>query len=60
MDEYKKKLKIEVKNLKECQQKEGVSSCFKCDKMFKCELRLTYVRSVYESMSKGKVGGFEF
>jgi len=31
-----------------------------CDKLFECALRDEYVKAVYESMSKGQGGGFEF
>jgi hypothetical protein len=46
--------------LAECQQKNGLDSCFKCDKLFECEIRIKYVKTVYESMSHGQGGGFEF
>jgi hypothetical protein len=32
----------------------------KCEKMFGCEIRELYVKAVYESMNKGRSGGFEF
>ena len=35
-------------------------SCFGCPYIIGCELRKTYVGSVYASMSKGAGGGFEF
>ena len=47
---YKDKLKQQIQILKNCQQKEKVDSCFKCSKLLKCEVRINYVRSVYESM----------
>ena len=59
-DEYKESLKIEIKNIKRCQERRGVDSCLKCDKLLECEIRAKYVQTVYESMSKGKIGGFEF
>jgi hypothetical protein len=48
-------LKVEL-----CQQKKEFKSCSDCELFFSCELRLDYVKSVYNSMSKGETGGFEF
>jgi len=46
--------------LQACQKQTGVTSCLKCEKVIGCELRNEYVKKVYESMSKGEGGGFEF
>ena len=46
--------------LKACQQERELKSCLSCEKINDCELRDSYVRAVYESMSKGAGGGFEF
>ncbi|NPA29356.1 MAG: hypothetical protein GXO33_04140 [Epsilonproteobacteria bacterium] len=43
-----------------CQKERGVRSCMACDKVLGCEIRSEYVKKVYESMSKGEGGGFEF
>ncbi|WP_456402845.1 hypothetical protein [Hydrogenimonas sp.] len=43
-----------------CQKERGVSSCLECEKVIGCEIRADYVKKVYESMSKGEGGGFEF
>ncbi len=43
-----------------CQKKMEVDSCMKCKKMFECQIRQNYVKAVYESMSLGQSGGFEF
>ncbi|WP_353662782.1 hypothetical protein [Hydrogenimonas sp. SS33] len=43
-----------------CQQEHNVTSCLKCEKILGCEIRAQYVKKVYESMSKGQGGGFEF
>ena len=43
-----------------CQKEHGVDSCMKCEKILGCEVRNDYVKKVYESMSKGEGGGFEF
>ncbi|MFA6138674.1 MAG: hypothetical protein WC667_11365 [Sulfurimonas sp.] len=38
----------------------SIKSCSRCEQYFACELRNNYVKSVYNSMSKGETGGFEF
>jgi hypothetical protein len=46
--------------LKTCQKERGLKSCLACEKINDCELRDAYVKAVYDSMSKGSGGGFEF
>ena len=46
--------------LEKCQQEKQLSSCMKCDKILECETRDSYIKAVYDSMSKGAGGGFEF
>ena len=46
--------------LQSCQKDRAVQSCSKCEQFFGCELRDEYVKAVYNSMSKGDTGGFEF
>lgn len=53
-------LEEKTKELKACQQEKGLKSCLSCEKINNCELRDSYVKAVYESMSKGAGGGFEF
>lgn len=50
-----------LKELQECQTKNSLNSCMKCDMFLKCELRAEYVLSAYQSMNEdmGK-GGFDF
>ncbi len=60
LDKWEKAREEAKKMLQECQKQMGVSSCFKCEKIIGCELRNEYVKKVYESMSKGQGGGFEF
>jgi hypothetical protein len=43
-----------------CQKEKNLASCSICQMYMDCELRLDYVKSVYNSMSKGETGGFEF
>ena len=49
-----------VVKLEECQKEKGHLSCSKCEFYFGCQLRNEYVKAVYNSMSKGDTGGFEF
>lgn len=48
---------IEIEN---CQKDKNLESCSSCEHYLSCELRTNYVKSVYNSMSKGDTGGFEF
>ena len=50
-----------LKELQECQAKNSLDSCMKCDMFLKCDLRKEYVLSAYESMNEDmKQGGFDF
>jgi len=60
LDEWQIILKQKKGELEMCQKEHNVTSCLKCEKLLNCELRDTYVKAVYDSMSKGKGGGFEF
>ena len=53
-------LEEKTEELKTCQQNKGLKSCLGCEKVNNCDIRDTYVKAVYESMSKGATGGFEF
>ena len=46
--------------LTKCQDSKKLKSCFVCEDLISCDIRLNYVKAVYHSMSKGQVGGFEF
>ncbi|MRI58872.1 MAG: hypothetical protein C6H99_05125 [Epsilonproteobacteria bacterium] len=59
-DRYELALREALKELKACQESKKVSSCLKCKEIIGCKIRNGYVRAVYESMNKGKGGGFEF
>ena len=48
---------IEIQN---CQKEKNLNSCSVCENYLSCALRTDYVKSVYNSMSKGDTGGFEF
>ncbi len=60
LDEWELKLEEQLKVLQSCQNDKGFNSCNPCELFFECELRKKYVLAVYESMSKGSGGGFEF
>ena len=59
-DAWEEKLEVELDKLTECQKSKGLDSCSECELMFDCEVREACVKAVYESMSKGHSGGFEF
>ncbi len=46
--------------LENCQREQQLKSCLNCPKFQECTLREEYIKSVYESMSRGESGGFEF
>ena len=60
LDEWQITLKQKRVELEKCQVESQVSSCMKCEKLLDCVLRDSYIKAVYDSMSKGKGGGFEF
>ncbi len=60
LDEWKIALKQKKAELKVCQGEHQVKSCMSCEKLLDCEVRDSYIKAVYDSMSKGAGGGFEF
>jgi hypothetical protein len=60
----KDRFELEMDNKKEilqnCQSDKGLNSCFNCNELFNCQIRKDYVDAVYNSMSKGNVGDFDF
>jgi hypothetical protein len=46
--------------LEECQKSKNLKSCFACEKLLDCIIRDEYIQAVYDSMSRGETGGFEF
>ena len=52
-DIYEQILDKNLLALQECQTKMGKQSCLQCEKVLDCPTRDKYVKSVYESMSKG-------
>ena len=59
-DQFEERLFGVLDKLQECQVKNAVKSCSDCEHFLSCELRTDYVKAVYNSMSKGDTGGFEF
>jgi len=57
---YENKLDNTKEVLVNCQHTKEVASCLQCTELIGCPIRAQYVRSVYESMSKGATGGFDF
>jgi len=60
LDKFELHLNSMIKQLQTCQNQKTLKSCSECELYFGCELRENYVKSVYNSMSKGDTGGFEF
>ncbi len=59
-DRWQKALEIKMQELQRCQEEHGLRSCLTCEKILGCSIRNAYVNAVYESMNKGRGGGFEF
>jgi len=59
-DKFELYLDEMIVKLQDCQQNKSLKSCSLCEKYLDCELRNEYIKSVYNSMSKGDTGGFEF
>ncbi len=68
-DIFEEALDAKIELLQECQKSHNVAivfndeshgSCAPCPKIIGCEVRRQYVGAVYNSMSKGDTGGFEF
>jgi len=59
-DAFEQRLDAMIVKLKACQETHAVKSCSVCEHSLGCELRKSYVSAVYDSMSKGETGGFEF
>ena len=60
LDEWQILLTQKKSALEACQKEKHVTSCLKCNRLLECEIRDAYIKAVYDSMSKGKGGGFEF
>ncbi|HSR73853.1 MAG TPA: hypothetical protein VLL31_03345 [Sulfurovum sp.] len=60
LDEWKIALIQKKNELESCQDERQLKSCMGCNNLLECEIRDAYVQAVYDSMSKGTGGGFEF
>ena len=60
MDRFKEELNIKISKVVKCQKENNINSCLSCEKWEKCSIRKEYVESVYQSMSKGQNGEFDF
>ncbi len=60
LDEWKIALREKKEELENCQKHHHLKSCMKCEELLTCTLRDSYIKAVYDSMSKGVGGGFEF
>ncbi len=60
LDEWQIALKQKKSELEACQAEHQVKGCMSCEKLLDCKVRDSYVQAVYDSMSKGAGGGFEF
>lgn len=58
--EFEQQLDKQLAILQLCQKKKNLKSCSSCELFIGCDVRLEYIKSVYNSMSKGQSGGFEF
>jgi hypothetical protein len=59
-DKFELFLDEKLAQLQACQQQKNHITCSNCERYFDCDLRQEYVKAVYNSMSKGDTGGFEF
>jgi len=59
-DKFEQYLDEMIIKLQSCQKEKNMKSCSNCENYLSCELRTDYIKSVYNSMSKGETGGFEF
>ena len=60
IDRWQLSLAKEKIALESCQKEYHLTSCMECENLLECEIRDGYIKAVYESMSKGQGGGFEF
>nr|WP_321265634.1 hypothetical protein [uncultured Sulfurimonas sp.] len=59
-DKFELHLDEMIVQIQACQKEKNLASCSVCEHYIDCQLRTDYVKSVYNSMSKGETGGFEF
>jgi hypothetical protein len=59
-DKFELHLDEMIVKVQNCQEEKSLPSCSQCEQFLKCTLRQEYINAVYNSMSKGDTGGFEF
>ena len=59
-DKFELYLDEMIPKIQACQKDKSLSTCSDCELYLGCELGTEYVKAVYNSMSKGDTGGFEF
>ena len=59
-DEFEKDLQEKMLLLQQCQRNKALATCSMCVSLIGCEVRNSYVKAVYNSMSKGQQGSFDF
>ena len=59
-DKFELYLDEMIQKVRNCQKDRTLESCSLCEKYLSCELRGEYISAVYNSMSKGETGDFEF
>ena len=57
---FEQRLDEAMQKMLKCQNEHNVKSCSSCEHFLECEVRRAYIKTVYDSMSKGETGGFEF
>ena len=57
---FEERLDVALAAMQQCQQDKALKSCSLCEFYIGCDTRRAYVQAVYDSMSKGETGGFEF
>ena len=60
LDEWQIILLQKKAELENCQKTNHLKSCMPCPHFLDCTIRDNYIKAVYDSMSKGQGGGFEF
>lgn len=60
LSKFEQALDVALASLQNCQKERGLKSCTNCEQLLDCPTRNAYIQAVYNSMSKGETGGFEF
>lgn len=60
LDKWQQTLKEKREALEAHLQELGITSALDCPDFPNCKIQEEYVQAVYDSMSKGQGGGFEF